>query len=129
MKRGLLDTSIVISLAWDKGIATDQLPEESAISAMTLGELHHGVLIADEGQRPGRLATVTYVERRFEVFPIDDRVAAHYGRLLATTRRRRTRRLQTADALIAATAAAHRLPLFTRDRDFEGLDGIEVVLV
>jgi predicted nucleic acid-binding protein len=31
--------------------------------------------------------------------------------------------------LIAATAAAHDLPLITRDGDFESLDGVDVVLI
>lgn len=45
MIRGLLDTSIVIALAHGEAI---QLPDGAAISAVTLCELHHGVLIADE---------------------------------------------------------------------------------
>lgn len=129
MRRALLDTSFVIALARDdEGISVQEPPEEVAISAVTLCGLHHGVLIADERRRSGRLATLAYAERRFAVLPIDARVAPHYGRLVASTRRRRRRRLRTADALIAATAAAYDLPLLTRDRDFEGLDGVEVVL-
>jgi predicted nucleic acid-binding protein len=49
--------------------------------------------------------------------------------LLAETRRRRKRRLGTADALIAATAAAYRLPLITRDHDFANLHGIDAIIV
>jgi predicted nucleic acid-binding protein len=56
-------------------------------------------------------------------------VAPHYGRLLAHTRRRRARKLATAAALIAATAAAHGLPLITRDRDFANIDGLDAVIV
>jgi toxin FitB len=96
---------------------------------VTLCGLHHGVLIADDDQRAGRLATLAYAERRLAVLPADSRVAPHYGRLLADVRRRGGRRLATADALIAATAIAHDLPLITRDRDFEPLDGVDVVLV
>ena len=128
MSRGLLDTSFVIALARGEEVSLDEPPDEVAISAVTLCGLHHGVLIADEHQRPGRLATLAYAERRFAVLPVDARVAPHYGRLVASTRRRRRRRLRTADALIAATAAAYSLPLLTRDRDFEGVDGVEVVL-
>lgn len=85
--------------------------------------------MADPRQRAGRPATLAYAERRFAVLSVDARVAPHYGRLLAGTRRAGRSRLRTADALIAATAAAHGLPLLTRDRDFELLDGVEVVLV
>lgn len=128
MSQALLDTSFVIALARGEGVSLHEPPEEVAISAVTLCGLHHGVLIADERQRPGRLATLVYAERRFAALPVDARVAPHYGRVVASARRRRRRRLRTADALVAATAAAYGLPLLTRDRDFEGVDGVEVVL-
>ena len=128
MRRALLDTSFVIALARGEEIALREPPEEAAISAVTLCGLHHGVLVARAPQRAGRLATLAYAERRFAVLPVDARVAPHYGRLLATGRRARKSRLRTADALIAATAAAYDLPLLTRDRDFQGLDGVDVVL-
>lgn len=129
MKRALLDTSLVIALARGERIALPDPPAEAAISAVTLCGLHHGVLIADDRQRPGRLATLAFTERRFAVLPVDARVGPHYGRLLADARRAGRRKLATADALIAATAAAHGLPLLTRDRDFELVDGVNVVLV
>jgi predicted nucleic acid-binding protein len=129
VKRALLDTSFVIAIARGEDVSIDDPPDEAAISAVTLCGLHHGVLIASDEQRPGRLATLAYAERRFAVLLLDSRVAPHYGRLLAGTRRRRSRRLATADALIAATAAAHGLPLITRDRDFAGLDGVTAVVV
>lgn len=128
MRQALLDTSFVIALARGEDAPLGEPPEEVAISAVTLCGLHHGVLLADERERAGRLATLAYAERRFAVLPVDARVAPHYGRLMASARRRRRRRLRTADALIAATAAAYGLPLLTRDRDFEGVDGVEVVL-
>jgi predicted nucleic acid-binding protein len=127
--RALLDTSFVISLTRGEELTLDDPPTEAAISSMTLCGLHHGVLIADDEHRAGRLATLAYAERRFAVLPVDARVATHYGRLLADARRRGARRLATADALIAATAIAHDLPLVTRDRDFESVEGIDVVLV
>jgi len=127
MTRGLLDTSVVISLARGEELALDDPPEEAAISTITLCGLHHGVLIADDSRRPGRLATLAYVERRFAVLDLDARVAPHYGRIVAAARAQ-GRRPGTADALIAATAAAHRLPVYTRDRDFAGLPGVDVVL-
>jgi predicted nucleic acid-binding protein len=128
VRRALLDTSFVIALARAEAIPLDDPPEEAAMSAVTLCGLHHGVLVAEERDRPGRLATLAYAERQFAVLPVDARVAPHYGRLVAASRRRRSRRLRTADALIAATAAAHDLPLITRDSDFVGLDGVDVVL-
>ncbi len=125
--RALLDTSVVISLARGEELALADPPAEAAIAAITLCGLHHGVLVADDRQRPGRLATLAYVERRFAVLDLDARVAPHFGRIVAAARAA-GRRPGTADALIAATAAAHRLPVLTRDRDFAGLPGVEVVL-
>lgn len=129
MNRALLDTSFVIALARGEDIAIDDPPAEAAISAITLCGLHHGVLVADDDQRPGRLATLAYAERRFAVLPIDNRIAPHYGHLLAKLRRSGRGKLATSDALIAATAAAYDVPLITRDHDFEALDDISVVLV
>ena len=129
MKQALLDTSFVIAMARGDAFNLEDPPEEAAISAVTLCGLHHGVLIATDEQRPGRLATLAYTERRFAVLPVDAQVAPHYGRLLATTRRLAGRKLATADALIAATAAAHGLTLISRDRDFENLDGVNTVIV
>lgn len=129
MRRALLDTSFVIALARGEEMALDDPPEEAAVSAVTLCGLHHGVLIAGEAQRPGRLATLVFVERHFAALPVDAEVAPHFGRLMADSRRRRRTKLGTADALIAATAAAHRLPLLTRDRDFTRLSGVEAVIV
>ena len=129
MNRALLDTSFVIALARGDDVDVDDPPEEAAISAVTLCGLHHGVLVANDEQRPGRLATLIFAERRFAALPADSQVAPHYGRLLADIRRKRGRKLATADALIAATAVAHRLPLITRDRDFAGIDGLDAVIV
>lgn len=128
MTRALLDTSFIIAIARGEDITITDPPEEAAISAVTLCGLHHGVLIATDQQRPGRLATLAYAERRFAVLPVDARVASHTGRLLADTMRR-ARKLATADALIAATAAVHGLPLITRDRDFANLDLLDAVIV
>jgi predicted nucleic acid-binding protein len=129
VRRALLDTSFVIALARGEDLALEDPPEEAAISAVTLCGLHHGVLIATDEQRAGRLAILIFAERRFDALPVDAQVAPHYGRLLADTRRRRKRKLRTADALIAATAAAYHLPLVTRDHDFANIDGIDTVVV
>jgi predicted nucleic acid-binding protein len=129
VKRALLDTSFVIAIARGDDLVLEDPPEEAAISAVTLCGLHHGVLVATDAQRPGRLATLAYAERRFAVLPVDARVAPHYGRLVAAARSHGGRKLATADSLIAATAAAHRIPVITRDRDFTNLDGIETVIV
>jgi predicted nucleic acid-binding protein len=129
VKRALLDTSFVIALARGEDLQLDDPPEEAAISAVTLCGLHHGVLIATDKQRPGRLATLILAERRFDALPVDTHIAPHYGRLVADARRNHNKKLATADALIAATAAAYQLPLITRDHDFANIDDIDTVIV
>jgi predicted nucleic acid-binding protein len=125
MTRGLLDTSVVIAIGAGTVLA---LPDEAVISTMTLCELHAGVLLADDQQRPQRLATLAMVERLLRPLAMDHRVATHFGRIVAVARRS-GRRPGVADALIAATAAAHGVPVYTRDRDFTAFDGVEVVCV
>jgi predicted nucleic acid-binding protein len=121
---GVLDTSAVIALAQGAPIA---LPEASAVSIVTLCELHHGVLTADDEQRPVRLATLVMAETEFRPLVLDARTVPHYGRIMSAARRA-GRRPGTNDVLIAATAAGHRLPVYTCDRDFVDFDGVEVVL-
>lgn len=129
MRRALLDTSFIIALARGETMTLEDPPEEAAISAVTLCGLHHGVLVANDEQRSGRLATLVFAERNFAALPIDQRVAPHYGRLVAEARRRRGRNLATADALIAATAVAHQLALVTRDHDFAAVEGLHAIIV
>ena len=128
---GLLDTSVVIGLARRKilpGALADP-PDELAVSALTVAGLHHGVLVASPDVLAQRLSTLRFVEESCAVLPIDVRVAVRYGRIAADARRLRDRRIALGDGLIAATAVANGLPLYTRDGDFEGLPGVTVVLV
>lgn len=78
VERGLLDTSVVIA----ENVAP--LPGVLAISAVTLAELHFGVLVARSADvRAERLRRLTLLQRRFDALPLDDDVAATYGRLAA----------------------------------------------
>jgi hypothetical protein len=123
----VLDTGVVI--------ATDVPPLEGelAVSAATVAELHFGVLVAREaGVRAERLRRLTALQRLFDALPIDDAVAASYGRIAAAVvAAGRQPRARTVDLLIAATAHAHSARLCTRNGDdFAGLDGlVEVVRV
>lgn len=125
--RGLLDTSVFVGEGQKRELGS--LPEEAAISVMTLAGLHVGVLLA-RGQRvrAQRLRTLARVERAFEPLPVDDPVARAFAEIVADARRRR-RQPRVVDALIAATAVAHDLPLYSRDRDFRLMAGVQLVLV
>jgi predicted nucleic acid-binding protein len=125
--RAILDTSVLI------GGPSERLDDELAISAISLAELHFGVLIAKTAEsRANRLIRLAIVERSFEPLPVDDRVARSYGLLASTVvasgRRSQSRAL---DLMIAATAHAHQARLYTRNpADLDGLDRlIEIVSV
>jgi predicted nucleic acid-binding protein len=125
--KGLLDTSVFV--ASEQQRALGKLPEENAVSVITLGELRLGVLMTDDPEdRARRLATLTDVERDFEVIPIDEGVIREFARLVAEARRA-GRRPTTTDALIAATAVAHGLTIYTQDTDFRLFPSIDVVMV
>lgn len=127
--KALIDTSVVLALGRGESLSLQVEPEAGSISAVTLCGLHHGVLVADEAKRAGRLAMLGWAERTFDVLPVDDAVAPHYGRIMASARSKLGARPRMADALIAATAVAHGLTVLTRDRDFERMPGVDVVVV
>jgi predicted nucleic acid-binding protein len=128
MTRAVLDTSVVIALAQERLELADP-PAQATISIVTLCELHHGILSANDQHRPKRLMTLDWARHRFEALPIGDEVAPRYGRLMDAARRATGARPDTGDALIAATAMAHNMPVITRDTDFQVFQGVEVVLV
>jgi predicted nucleic acid-binding protein len=125
--RAILDTSVLI--------ATDVPPLEGelAISAAALAELHFGVLVtADAAIRAERLRRLTLFERTFTALPVDESVAASYGRLAAAVAAAgRQPRARVMDLLIAATAHAHSARLYTRNADdLAGLEElVEIVAV
>lgn len=124
---GLLDTSAVISLS-DVASAND-LPTLCVISAVTLAELSVGPLVAkSEDERRTRQAVLQQVESDFDALPFDDASARAFGAVAASLRESgRKPAARAFDALIAATALAHGLPLYTRNpEDFDGIVGLTV---
>lgn len=127
---GLLDTNTVILLPRlaDPSI----LPEEPVISAITLAELSVGPLVAkDPAERARRQAHLQQAEADFDPLPFDAASARAFGRVAAALRSAgRKPAARAYDALIAATALANDLPVYTvNPTDFDGIDGLEVVAV
>ena len=130
-RRGLIDTSVVIDLG---RVDPADLPSEIAVSAVTLAELAAGPhATGDSDERAGRQDTLQRTEATFESLPVDGAVARAYGRAYAAVAGagRKARGRRAFDLLIAATALAAELPLYTRNpSDFQELDGLlEVVPV
>jgi len=129
--RGLVDTTIFIGEESGRPLVRDALPDELAISVITLGELRAGVLAAaDTTTRDRRLATLT-AALELEPVSIDAGVAAAWATLRLALRDH-GQRMPVNDSWIAATAMRLAVPVVTQDGDFPelpGLSELEVVRV
>jgi predicted nucleic acid-binding protein len=128
VSRGLIDTSIVIDL---DHIDAAQLPSELAISALTLAELAAGPHVtSDPAERPTS-RSLQRAEAIFDPLPFDGDSARAYGRIYAAivATGRKARGHRAVDLLIAATAQAANLPLYTRNTDdFRGLQKLLTIV-
>lgn len=126
-QRGVLDTSTVILLSRiDDPTA---LPVEPLITTVTLAELSVGPLVArDDKERAARQAHVQQAESDFTPLPFDAPAARAFARVAASLRQAgRKRAARAYDAMIAATALANDLPVYTANpEDFAGIEGLEV---
>jgi len=117
--RALLDTSIFIAREQQRPLGP--LPEEVAVSVVTLSELRFGVLAAsDHATRELRLRTLETARRLGLPLPIDERVGDELARLRIALREL-GRAISVMDAWIAATALAHGAAVCTQDADFDPL--------
>jgi predicted nucleic acid-binding protein len=137
VRTGLLDTNIMILRNW---IAVDELPDEMAISAITLAELSAGPhevrpdaeqdVYFELAERARRMDLIQRAEHEFDPIPFEVEAARAYGRVTAAVLAigRKPRR-RIADLMIAATAIAAGLPLYTTNPDdFSGLDRLLTVV-
>lgn len=122
--RGLVDTSVVID--FDR-IAQEKRPEQSAIASITLAELAAGPLATDDPiERSRRQDRLQWACSIWEPLPFDSDAARAYARVFSALRARgQNVRRRLGDLLIAATAIANELPIYTRNvKDFEPLQSI-----
>lgn len=128
--QGILDTSTVILLGQLQDASA--LPEQPLITAVTLAELSVGPLVAsDEIERAARQAHLQQAESDFDPLPFDSAAARSFGQVAASLRRAgRKTAARAYDAMIAATAIANDLPIYTcNPKDFEGIARLDVVAV
>jgi predicted nucleic acid-binding protein len=131
---GLLDTGVIILR---NRVEHDALPQTVAISAITLAELSAGPHLVraragrdEAAERARRTEVLQRVEHEFDPIPFDDTAARAYGRVAAAVAAAgRVPRSRTADLMIAATALAAGLPLYTTDPDdFAGLEQLLTIV-
>ncbi len=114
---GLLDTSVFI--AKEDGRPLDELPERVAVSVVTIGELQLGVLNAEDDPIRARRAETLALARAADPIPISEAVMVSWARLVADCKAAGIHRaVKLTDALIAATAVEHGLPVVSQDDDY-----------
>lgn len=120
MTAGLLDTSVFI--AREDGRPLGSLPERVAVSAVTIGELQLGVLNAEDDDTRARRADTLALARAADPIQIGEAIMVSWARLVSDCRRAGIHRtVKLMDALIAATAVEHGLPVVTQDSDYESI--------
>lgn len=123
--RALADTSVFIAKETGRPLRPDDLPDEIAVSVVTIGELRAGVLAAsDLSTRDRRLRTLT-AALSFDRVPIDARVAERWAQLRVLLRDERLR-MGVNHSWIAATAMALDVPVLTQDEGFPSLSELRV---
>ncbi len=128
MIRGIADTSEFIARESGRPLAENDLPDELAISVITIGELRSGVLAAvDVETRDRRLATLSEA-LGLDPLPIDQAVAEAWARLRVLLRDMQ-KRMPVNNSWIAATAMSLGVPVVTRDEDYVEVPGLKIVRV
>jgi predicted nucleic acid-binding protein len=132
----VLDTNVLSELMRPQpdprvmGWANRLAPREIAITAMNEAEILHGIGLLPKGRRQQALRQ-SWQELMTHLFQgqalaFSSEAAQWYGELVSR-RVRLARPIATADAVIAATALAHRAQLATRNTsDFEAI-GLELI--
>lgn len=129
MSRAIIDTSVLIAREQGRPLARS-LPENVAISVVSIVELEVGVLVTpDAVTRALRLRTLTEIRALSAALPIDERTASAYAQLAANVLID-GRKPRIHDTWIAATALVNNAEVWTQDADFSDFaQAVDVVRV
>jgi predicted nucleic acid-binding protein len=117
VSRAILDTSVLIAREQERPLERP-LPNDVAISVISIAELEVGILVARDAQTRGRrLRTLTEVRSVSAALPIDERTASAYAQLAASVLTN-GRKPRIHDTWIAATALVNDAEVWTQDADF-----------
>lgn len=121
--RGLLDTSVFVAIESGRDLRSEGMPLTGAVSVVTKAELRAGIFVADDiPTRDRRIKTLELVNR-MPLLPVDDEASNAWAQMRAYLAASGCR-VDANDMWIAATAAAHEIPVVTQDADFDALNGV-----
>ena len=121
--RGLLDTSVLVAIENGRPLRTEALAETVAISMVTRAELRVGIFAAEDIETRDRRLMTLELANRIVALPVEEKVSRAWSQMRAYTQAS-GKKVEVNDMWIAATAAAHEIPVFTQDRDFDALNGV-----
>lgn len=121
--RGLLDTSVLVAIENGRPLRTEAFAETSAISVVTRAELRVGIFAAEDIETRDRRLMTFELANRIVTLPVDEKVSRAWSQMRAYMQAS-GKKMEVNDMWIAATAAAHEIPVLTQDQDFDALHGV-----
>jgi predicted nucleic acid-binding protein len=121
--RGLLDTSVLIAIESGRPLRTEAMPDTTAISVVTKAELRVGIFAAEDIETRDRRLMTFELANRIVALPVDEAVSRAWAQMRAYVQAS-SQKVGINDMWIAATAAAHEIPVLTQDGDFDALNGV-----
>lgn len=121
--QGLLDTSVLVAIENGRSLRMEVMPKTTAISVVTKAELRVGIFAAEDIETRDRRLMTFELANRIVALPVDEAVSRAWAQMRAYVGAS-GQKVGVNDMWIAATAAAHEIPVLTQDSDFDALNGI-----
>jgi predicted nucleic acid-binding protein len=121
--QGLLDTSVLVAIENGRSLRTEAMPKTTAISVVTKAELRVGIFAAEDIETRDRRLMTFELANRIVALPVDEAVSRAWAQMRAYVGAA-GQKVGINDMWIAATAAAHEIPVLTQDGDFDALNGV-----